>query len=66
MFFGTHISIGDTPCLAIFIQIDDPDEIVVTVARLNHVGHAFSSWTAPSGATNNYANQRRVKLKHRR
>lgn len=61
---GADIAIGHAPDFAIFVHIDDPDHVIIPMARLNEIGDAFSRWPDPSRAAHNDAHQRRVELKH--
>lgn len=56
----SDISIGDAPGLSILVQIDDPHDVVVAMARFDEVGNAFASRAGPAWAANNHTNERWV------
>src|SRR6185437_14039744 len=59
-----NVAIGHAPGFAIFIHVDDPDQIIIPMAWFDEIGYAFSRWPDPSRAAHDDAHKRGIKLKH--
>lgn len=60
----SHVPIGHAPGLAVFIEIDDPDQIVVAVTGFDKIGDALARGTGPAVAADDDSNQWRIQLQH--
>ena len=58
--WSPHKSIGYTPSLTVLIQIDDPNDVIVAVARFDQIRNPFACWTLPPATANNDSNKRWV------
>lgn len=61
---GADEPVGNAPGLPIFIEIDNPNEIIIEMSGLDEIGHALSGRPRPAGAANNYANEWWIELQH--
>jgi hypothetical protein len=59
-----NVAIGDAPDFATFIHVDDPDQIIISMARVNEIGNTLTRWPDPSRAAHDDAHKRGIKLKH--
>ena len=59
-----HKAIGNAPRLAILIEVDDPDDVIIAVPRFQQIGNAFAGRSFPAGPADDDANEWRIQLKH--
>jgi len=58
------ISIGHAPGLPIFIQVDNPDDVVVTMSRFHEIRDTFSGRAVPAWPSDDHTHQWRIQLQH--
>ena len=45
-----HLSVGNAPRVAVFIQVDNPKNVVVAMPWFNKIGNAFPGGPGPVGS----------------
>jgi hypothetical protein len=61
---SAHEPVRHAPSLPVFVHIDDPDDVIVTMSRFDEIRDTFAGRAGPAGAANNDSSERGVQLKH--
>jgi hypothetical protein len=59
-----HESVGHAPGLPVFVEIDDPDDVIVMMSGFDKVCDTFAGRAGPARAADDDSSQRGVQLKH--